>query len=139
MRGKCELFTAPLVGRDICLLADDDLIRVGSHHERGAVTADEFAGVFLSWRGGREIRSIPRKAVRRQELDCPAKRPDALRVRNLLKQSDHHCAITGRGENARPDHPLLADDIEMKGLARLARQRFNENSLRTPISLSVRV
>jgi hypothetical protein len=56
-----------------------------------------------------------------------------------LKQSNHHCAVTARGENARPDHPFLADDIEMKGVARLARQRFNENSLRTAISLSVRV
>lgn len=133
------MFTASDVGRDIRLLPDDDLIRVGSHHERGTVTTDEFAGVLLSGGGRREIRSIPSKPVRRQELDCPAKRPDALGVRDLLKQPDHHCAVAGRGENARPDHPLLADDIEMKGLARLARQRFNENSLRTPISLSVRV
>lgn len=120
-------------------MADDDLIRVASHHERGAVSTDEFAGVLLSWRGRRQIRSIPRKPVRRQELDRPAKRPYALGVRDLLKQSDHHRAVTSRGENARPDHPFLADDIETKGLGRLARQRFNEDSLRTPISFSVRV
>ena len=61
--GEGELFTAAYVGRDIRLLADDDLIRVGSHHERGAVTTDEFAGVFLSGCGRRQIRTIPRKPV----------------------------------------------------------------------------
>ena len=139
MRGKRELFTAAYAGRDIRLLADDDLIRIGSHHEGGTVTTDEFAGIFLCGRGHRQIRTIPRKPVRRQELDCPAKRPDALMVRDLLKQSVLHCAITGPGENARPDHPFLADDIEMKSMTRLARQRFKEDPLRPPITLPVRV
>src|ERR1700730_7897205 len=98
------MITAAYVGRDIRLLADDDLIRVGSHHERGTVTTHEFSGVLLSGRGRRQIRGIPGKPVRRKELDCPPKMPDALTVPDLLKQPDHHRAVTGRGENARPDH-----------------------------------
>ena len=133
------MLAAAYVVRDIGLLADDDLIGIGSHHERRAIATDEFAGVFLSGRGCRQIRSVPRKPVRRQELNCPAKRLDALRVRDLLKQSDHHCGVTGGRENARPDHPFLADHTEMESMADLARQRFNKNSLRAPIALAVRV
>jgi hypothetical protein len=116
--------------------ADEDPILIITKEKVDSIAACECAGVALAGSSRGKINIVPVEPVLFKMRDHFGQRSDALCVRDFIQYPLHHCQIPVRGENAGLDKPLLADNLEVKLIAKIAAQLADELPLRLPISFS---
>jgi hypothetical protein len=77
----------------------------------------------------RNVCVIPVEILAREEQDRTPQGLNALRVYDFLKQAGHHPEVASIRLNARLNHPLSADHIEMQLVAGLVCEGINKDSL----------
>lgn len=121
---------------DIDRTSHENPIVVCPDHERIPVAADQFAAIFFARRCGRDIHLVPIDLFPGEESNRPPQRLNAAGVGDLLKHPFHHAEPSVIRGDARLNHALSANHIEMHIVPSVLRNRSDQQPLSSSVSLT---